>query len=124
MDNVGVVNRKSVHVGERIAFVKGRLATLEAEIDSLWNQWEDAQREVDVVFAELIKRDGEGTPNEPGSKMAVKASLAREVSRFEKELEGILDDAHEEARAFEKASHLVDVPFLLEIDANFVIGLL
>lgn len=124
VDNVGVTNSKSVHVGERVAFIKGRLATLETEIDSLWKRRAGAQREVDLLVAGLLKIDEEGISNEPGSTTAVKTSLAQEVAKFKQELESILEDAHEEARAFEKASCSAYVPYFLGIVANSVLGLL
>lgn len=105
VDEHGTVNRKKVHVGNRVAFVKDRVQTLDAEIASLWAQWEDAQRQVDVLFAELANNNQGEASNESTSTTAVRASLAREVASLEKELEDILDGIHEEARAFEKVSH-------------------
>lgn len=105
VDNSGVMNRKNVHVSERVAFVKDRVDALEAAIASLWDQWESAQRQVDAGFAELANRDEQSTANKSGSTAAVRASLAREVASFQRELDDILDTAHEEARAFEKVSN-------------------
>lgn len=104
MDEHGAVNKKSVLVGRRVAFVKDRVQTLDAEITSLWAQWEDAQHQVDALFAELANKNQGEASNESASTTAVRVSLAREVANFEKELEDIFDDIHEEARVFEKVS--------------------
>lgn len=118
VDNLGVVNKKTVHVGERVTLVKSRLRVLEDELTSLWGQLEDAQQQVDALFAELAKRDEEGVPDERGSTATVRASLLQEVAKFEKELEDILDDTHEEARASEKVSRWSHVLLLLEGGTN------
>lgn len=96
-----------VQVGERVMAVKDRIDTVEAEVASLWDQWENAQKEVDDIFAELSS----GSLIEGArfsSVTGVQASLAGEMAKFGDELTGILEDAHEEARASEKVS-LVDV---------------
>lgn len=101
----GVVSQKEVRVGQHVAQVKDRLETLDAEIASLWGQWEAAQHQVGVLFAEVANNDQDDASGESASTAAVKASLARQVAAFQKELQDILDDIHEEARASEKVRH-------------------
>lgn len=105
VDENGVVSQKEVRAGQHVAQVKDRLETLDAEIASLWGQWEVAQHQVDVLFAELANKDQDDASGESASTAAVKASLARQVAAFQKELEDILDGTHEEARASEKVRH-------------------
>ncbi|KAJ4419896.1 hypothetical protein N0V82_004719 [Gnomoniopsis sp. IMI 355080] len=91
-----------IQVGERVVFVKDRIDTVEAEVASLWDQWESAQKEVDDIFAEL-----DSIPDskvvQTGFLAGVQESLAGEMAKFGEELTGILEDAHEEARASEKS---------------------
>lgn len=96
-----------IQVGERVMAVKDRIDTVEAEVASLWDQWENAQKEVDGIFAELASASRiKGV--RICSVTGVQASLAGEMAKFGDELTGILEDAHEEARASEKVS-LVDM---------------
>lgn len=94
-----------IQVGERVMSVKDRIDTVEAEVSSLWDQWENAQKEVDDIFAELASaRRTEGV--QTSSVAGVQESLASEMAKFGEELTGILEDAHEEARASEKVNLL------------------
>lgn len=85
-------------LGERVASFKENIDTVEAEIASLWDQWNVAQKEVDDIFAALA----EERAGEAGSIVSVRDSLAREMDKLEEELNRILEDAHEEARVSEK----------------------
>ncbi|KAJ4396716.1 hypothetical protein N0V93_000937 [Gnomoniopsis smithogilvyi] len=88
-------------VGERVLFVKIRIDTVQNEVAHLWSQWECAQKGIDDIFAELTSdRSSEGA--QTGSVASVQESLASEMAKFGEELTGILEDAHEEARASEK----------------------
>lgn len=92
-----------IQVGERVMCVKDHIDTVEAEVASLWDQWESVQKEVDDTFAELTSApymEGGQTSSVAG----VQESLAGEMAKFGEELTGILEDAHEEARASEKVS--------------------
>lgn len=99
-----------IQLGERVIAVKDRIDTVEAEVASLWDQWENAQRDVDDIFAELASAQRiEGS--QISSVTGVQESLADELAKFGEELTGILEDAHEEARASEKVSlvNMVDL---------------
>lgn len=109
-DDQGVVSRQTVHIGERVAMVKDRLEAVEAELNSLWAEWEDAQAQVDIVLAEIAQRHEQKSSDTSGSTTAVKESLARELASFEQELKDILDSAHEEARIFERVSPFKTMP--------------
>lgn len=92
-----------IQVGERVVFVKDRIDTVEAEVASLWDQWERAQKDVDVIFAELTSARSIGGAHN-SSMESVQESLVGEMANFQEELTGLLEDAHEEARASEKVS--------------------
>lgn len=99
-----------IQLGERVIAVKDRIDTVEAEVASLWDQWENAQRDVDDIFAELASAQRiEGS--QISSVTGVQESLADGLAKFGEELTGILEDAHEEARASEKVSlvNMVDL---------------
>lgn len=91
-----------IHIGERVVAFNELIDTLEAEITSLWDQWESAQKEVNNIFAELTHERIGAERDQPDSMLAVRESLAREVYNFEEELGVILKEAHEEARVSEK----------------------
>lgn len=90
-----------IQIGERVALGKDRIDTAEAEVASLWDQWESAQKKVDAIFAEFAGAPGvKGV--QTGSMTDVQQSLAGEMAKFGEELTGILEGAHEEARVSEK----------------------
>lgn len=92
-----------IHIGERVVGFSELVDTLEAEIASLWDQWEVAQKDVDRIFSELAsERTGIEGVSQSESMVAVRESLAHEMSNFEEELGCILKEAHEEVRASEK----------------------
>lgn len=92
-----------IQAGERVMSVKDHINTTEAEVASLWDQWESARKEVDDIFAELTSASHMGG-GQNSSRAGVQESLAGEMAKFGEELTGILEDAHEEARASEKVS--------------------
>lgn len=98
-----------IQVGERVVFVKDRIDTVEAEVASLWDQWESAQKEIDNIFAELA-RIPVSRGVQTGFLAAVQESMAGEMAKFGEELTAILEDAHEEARASEKVSVIDTLP--------------
>lgn len=101
-----------IQVGERVAFVKDRIDTVEAEVASLWDQWESTQKEVDGIFEELADIHADKS-DETESLATVQESLAGEMAKFGEELTGLLENAHEEARASEKASTLAHLSIFL-----------
>lgn len=94
---------EEIHVGEHVASFKESIDTVEAEVASLWDQWEIAQNQVDSIFVELASaQDGVSDGGQTCAVAAVKESLAKEMDKLEDELSAILEEAHEEARASEK----------------------
>lgn len=93
-----------IQLGKRVASGKERVDKLEAEVAVLWQQWEDAQKEVDDIKAELMSSLGGDKGGNMRSADGVQESLAAEMAKFEAELTVILEDAHEDARASERVS--------------------
>lgn len=92
-------------LGESVDAFRELTDKLEADVKSLWEQWGDAQKEVDSVFAELTdKQTGAAKVQPHMAAAAVKESLSREMENFEKELDGILEQSHEEVRLSEAVS--------------------
>lgn len=91
-----------IQVGKRVAAGKERVDILEAEVLSLWGQWEAAQKEVDDIKVELTSSVAGNKGGQMRSVDGVQESLAAEMAKFEAELTAILEDAHEDARASER----------------------
>lgn len=95
---------EEIQIGKRVVVGKERVDILEAEVASLWEQWEAAQKEVDDVKAELMSSLGSDKGGGMRSVDGMQGSLAAEMAKFEAELTAILEDVHEDARASEKVS--------------------
>lgn len=88
-------------LGESVAAFKKLTEKSEADVESLWEQWADAQKEVDSVFAELADEQTGAAKDQPPSVTAVRELLPREMDNFEKELDVISEQSHEEIRLSE-----------------------
>lgn len=88
-------------LGESVAAFKKLTDKSEADVESLWEQWADAQKEVDSIFAELADEQAGAAKNQLPSVAAVRESISREMDKFEKELDEILEQSHEEVRLSE-----------------------
>lgn len=100
-DDQGNITRREVRIGEEVAAVGDLIQILEMEVNQLWDAWEAADREVQASLAEL-----DGGINPPAGKndsgKYLRQSLAGDMKAFDAELEGIIEDSHDEARACEK----------------------
>lgn len=96
----------TTRVGESVATFKADVDFLEAEVGSLWDQWQAAEKDVHDMFAELAGKEGDESGGRAGLVTTVKESLAREICNFEEDLDGVLEDAHEKLRTMEKASRI------------------
>lgn len=95
---------EEIQVGQRVSVGKDRVSTIEAEVASLWEQWEAAQKEVNDIKAELSSAIGDNNGARSRSTDIVQESLAAEMAKFEVELTATLEHVHEDARTSEKAS--------------------
>lgn len=104
IDNDGKTTSRQVHVGEQVDSIYERIKVLEAEVGQLWDEWEAAEHEVQIIHASMTGSGSRGDlfvdQSEPTNE--VHKSLAREMGKYEEELENILERSHEEARASEK----------------------
>lgn len=83
--------------GECVTAFKTRIDELEAEIATLWKEWEGAEHAVRKTYAELVGGGINGALGE-----GVQDTLKQDLEELEGELEEVLDSAWEEARASEK----------------------
>lgn len=104
IDNDGKTTSRQVHVGKQVDSIYERIKVLEAEVGQLWDEWETAEHEVQIIHASMTGSGSGGDlfvdQSEPTNE--VHDSLAREMGKYEEELENILERSHEEARASER----------------------
>lgn len=97
---------QSARVEDSVATFKADIDVLEAEVRSLWDQWQAAEKDIAQVFAELTGKEksnhGGNHEGGAGSATAVRESLVREIRNFEEDLDGVLEDSHENLRTMEK----------------------
>jgi hypothetical protein len=102
IDNDGKTTSRQVHVGKQVDSIYERIKVLEAEVGQLWDEWEAAEHEVQIIHASMTGRGGDLFVDQSEPTNEVQESLAREMGKYEEELENILERSHEEARASEK----------------------
>ncbi|KUI52479.1 hypothetical protein VP1G_10333 [Cytospora mali] len=101
-DGHGKLVSQQIHIGEQVDAVREQIRALEAEIGPLWNAWEAAEQEVQVILASMTGSGDDGSMDQTASTKIVQDSLAREMEKYNEELGRILEKSHEEVRMSEK----------------------
>ncbi|KUI74199.1 hypothetical protein VM1G_09798 [Cytospora mali] len=101
-DGHGKLVSRQIHIGEQVDAVREQLRVLEAEIGRLWDAWEAAEQEVQNILASMTGGGDYGSMGQVGSTKIVQDALAREMEKYNEELERILEKSHEEVRMSEK----------------------
>lgn len=102
IDNDGKTTSRQIHVGKQVDSIYDRIETLEAEVGQLWDAWEAAENQVQTILASMTGSGGDLSVDQSGPTTDVQESLAREMEKYEEELENVLKRSHEAARASEK----------------------
>ncbi|ROW00829.1 hypothetical protein VMCG_06513 [Cytospora schulzeri] len=102
IDKDGKTTLRQVHVGKEIESIYEKIQALEVEVGQLWDDWEAAEHQVQVILASIAGSGGSLSVDQALSINDVQDSLAREMEKYDEELERILMESHEAVRASEK----------------------